>query len=75
MSVSVISGLEGCFETDDGCHVCSVHYKASPKGDGSLIKNVTVVSDFYKYEGSCIVEHWDSVTTADAGTTNGGFPG
>jgi len=71
VSVSVISGMQEC-----NGNICWVHYKATPKSSGSpFINNVTAISDFYRYQGSCIVEHWDSVQTADASTTNPLFPG
>jgi predicted SnoaL-like aldol condensation-catalyzing enzyme len=70
VDVAVIAGLEGCKG-----NTCAVHYKVTPKASGSLVTNVTVVSDIFKYNGSCIVEHWDSLQTADSTTTNPLFPG
>jgi predicted SnoaL-like aldol condensation-catalyzing enzyme len=71
VDVAVIAGLEGC-KGD----ICAVHYKATPKASGSpFINNVTVITDIFKYNGSCIVEHWDSLQTADETTTNPLFPG
>jgi predicted SnoaL-like aldol condensation-catalyzing enzyme len=71
VNIAVIAGLQQC-----NGNICWVHYKATPKSGGSpFINNVTAISDFYRYEGSCIVEHWDSVETASASTTNPLFPG
>jgi len=71
VDAAIIAGLELC--TDD---ICFVHYKATPKAGGSpFISNVTAISDIYRYDGSCIVEHWDAVQTANEATTNPLFPG
>jgi predicted SnoaL-like aldol condensation-catalyzing enzyme len=75
VNVAIISGLEGCFKSTAGGQICTVHYKATPKSAQSFITNTTAISDYYRYDGTCIVEHWDSSMTASAATTNPNFPG
>jgi predicted SnoaL-like aldol condensation-catalyzing enzyme len=75
VNVAIIAGIEGCFKSTVGGHICTVHYKATPKSAQSFITNTTVISDYYRYDGTCIVEHWDSTMTANAQTTNPNFPG
>jgi len=67
---AIIAGLELC--TND---ICFVHYKVTPKPGSQFLDNVTSAVDIYRYDGSCIVEHWDAVQTADETTTNPQFPG
>ncbi|KIW02611.1 uncharacterized protein PV09_06059 [Verruconis gallopava] len=74
-TVTPIGGLSGCFNSTNGDPICTIHYAARPDGSSSLIPNVTAISDFYRYDGSCIVEHWDSTYIASATTTNPNFPG
>ncbi|KAF2670578.1 hypothetical protein BT63DRAFT_413289 [Microthyrium microscopicum] len=78
VDITIIPGLQDCFPTNENTNkgICAIHYKATPKpGVQSFITNTTVISDFYKYDGVCITEHWDSTQTANAATTNPGFPG
>ncbi|KAF2671430.1 hypothetical protein BT63DRAFT_477915 [Microthyrium microscopicum] len=73
---TVGNDLTGCFRRDDGAPICTSHYKATPKaGVQGFIQNVTAISDYYRYDGTCIVEHWDSTMTASATTSNPAFPG
>lgn len=74
-TVELVGGLSGCFTNMKGQPVCTVHYKATPEGPDSLISDVTAISDFYRYDGSCIVEHWDTTYVKGETTTNAGFPG
>jgi predicted SnoaL-like aldol condensation-catalyzing enzyme len=75
VTVSLISGLQGCFKSVSNEDICTAHYKAEPDNAQSFISNTTVISDFYRYDGTCIVEHWDSSQTANSQTTNPNFPG
>jgi len=70
VDIHIIAGIQGCFGS-----ICGIHYSSTPKPTGSLITNVTSISDWYRYDGTCIVEHWDSVQTANENTTNPLFPG
>lgn len=74
-AIELLGGLSGCFLNTKGQSICTIHYKATPDGPDSLIPAVTAISDFYRYEGSCIVEHWDTTYIAGETTTNAGFPG
>jgi len=78
VDIKIIGGLQDCFPTNEDTNkgVCAIRYAATPKpGVQSFITNTTVISDFYKYDGVCITEHWDSTQTANSATTNPGFPG
>jgi len=68
VTTTVISDIEFCSDS-----ICIVHYEATPNSD-EFINNVTAITDIYRFDGSCIVEHWDSIETADASTTNPQFP-
>jgi len=71
VTIHIIAGIQGCFGD-----ICGIHYSATPiPGDNSLITNITSISDWYRYDGTCIAEHWDSVQTADGSTLNPLFPG
>lgn len=74
-TVELVGGLSGCFYNMKGQPICTIHYKATPDSADSLIPAVTAISDFYRYEGSCIVEHWDTTYIAGETTTNANFPG
>jgi hypothetical protein len=74
-SVTLVGGLSGCFYSTYGAPICTIHYAAYPDSADSLLPNVTAISDFYRYDGSCIVEHWDTTYIATANTTNPNFPG
>jgi hypothetical protein len=74
-TLTLIGGLSGCFCNTKGQPVCTIHYAAVPDASGSILPNVTAISDFYRYEGSCIVEHWDTTYIATDTTTNPAFPG
>jgi predicted SnoaL-like aldol condensation-catalyzing enzyme len=74
-SVELVGGMSGCFTNTKGQPICTIHYKATPKGEDSLIPAVTAISDYYRYDGSCIVEHWDTTYVAGETTTNANFPG
>jgi predicted SnoaL-like aldol condensation-catalyzing enzyme len=75
VTASLVGGLSGCFYSTKGEPICTIHYAATPDSADSLIPNVTAISDFYRYNGSCIVEHWDTTYIANANTTNPSFPG
>jgi len=74
-TVELVGGLSGCFKNTKGQPICTIHYKATPDSSDSLIPAVTAISDFYRYEGSCIVEHWDTTYVKGDTTTNADFPG
>jgi hypothetical protein len=75
VTVTLVGGLSGCFYSAKGDPICTIHYSATPDSADSLIANVTAISDFYRYDGSCIVEHWDTTYVATSTTTNPNFPG
>ena len=75
VDVTYINNIIGCGNSGYAQPICTLHYKAVPNSADSFVSNTTVISDFYRYDGSCIVEHWDSTQTANENTTNPNFPG
>ena len=41
---------------------------------GPTFPNKTAILDLYRFEGACIVEHWDSIQVADKAAVNPAFP-
>ncbi|RBQ99907.1 hypothetical protein FVER53590_29993 [Fusarium verticillioides] len=75
VNITIISGLVSCGRSIDSQPICSLHYKVVPNSPSAGITNTSVVTDVYRYEDSCIVEHWDSLLVGSAATTNPNWPG
>lgn len=52
---------------DASSSVGVVHFASTGPGVNNIL---TAIADFYRFDGSCIVEHWDVVEALPAGATN-----
>ncbi|KAF5257406.1 hypothetical protein FOXYS1_12071 [Fusarium oxysporum] len=75
VNITIISDLVSCGKSIASQPICSLHYKVVPNSPGAGITNTSVLTDVYRYEDSCIVEHWDSLLIGSSATTNPNWPG
>ncbi|KAF5554614.1 snoal-like polyketide cyclase family [Fusarium mexicanum] len=75
VNITIISDLVSCGRSIASQPICILHYKIVPNSPNAGITNTSVLTDVYRYEDSCIVEHWDSLLVGSSATTNPNWPG